>query len=378
MNSNKSYFIAALAEFTLAHTELIAFQASLKIHEVAERMADLAATNQQLSATTEEVTASSEELSAAMEELNKGSQDNVGRINNLLAEGEQAESILKEMVSNIRELSQDVHRMDEINENVSEIADQTNLLSLNAAIEAARAGEHGRGFAVVADEVRKLAGQSKTAVKKVKTITQTINTRANTTEQGALRAQNSLRVYMDNAVAVSDVIKGQTEQTNNTTFMIQAIATSMQQQAMALDSTAKLASDLAAGVNFAEHIVMEANDLKELVAPELQIPDDGSLLSNLSLRLVDHANFLRNTVKNAGKGGKVNDHHSCAFGKWYDSCREEYSGIPEFLMIDQPHEMVHTAAQEVINNCNIKNVEMLVSSSKQILEAFIMLVNKLA
>jgi methyl-accepting chemotaxis protein len=73
----------------------------------------------------------------------------------------------KTMEQQIQRLTERIDKIDEIAGTIREIADQTNLLSLNASIEAARAGEHGRGFAVVADEVKKLADRTAEATREI-------------------------------------------------------------------------------------------------------------------------------------------------------------------------------------------------------------------
>jgi methyl-accepting chemotaxis protein len=225
----------------------------------------LAATSNQLAATTARQSSSATETSASMEELARTSGQIAETVERVAAQAAETRDKLERarediLASTERTLSltDRVRDITRILSMINDLADQTNLLALNAAIEAARAGEAGRGFAVVADEVRRLADRSKTLASDISQITASVQVETNATvlamDKGAEQLKDGL-VLMEHVAEASSGIRLATQQQQSATEQVveameqvriasEEVSTTAQQLALASGSQATMAGDL--------------------------------------------------------------------------------------------------------------------------------------
>ena len=155
-----------------------------------------------------------EQMLVSLRNIDKVTADKLQRVANLQDRARQGESHLKETMERMKRVTESVDEIVGMVQVINDIADQTNLLSMNAAIEAAHAGEAGRGFAVVADEIRKLSVETATNAKTITTSTQRVIEEIKASE---MTVNTTGAVFRQTVAEIESVTDGIAEMKHTTT-----------------------------------------------------------------------------------------------------------------------------------------------------------------
>ena len=142
---------------------------------------------------------------------------------------------------------------------INDIANQTNLLALNAAIEAARAGEAGRGFAVVADEVRKLAERTQHATGEIESIINSLQQKSNLASSEMTKSVESVQAGVDNIGATNEGFKSAVESVMDLHREMKSVAASVSNQYSTILTVVDSTQVIAAGIEESNSAVSEVN-----------------------------------------------------------------------------------------------------------------------
>ena len=213
-------------------------QVATASHQQSEAASDMAAT-------VEEMTVSINHVADRAQEANRISSAS----GQLAISGEkvigQTVSDIQDIAMTVHEAAELIHGLEQHSQQISnvvavikEVADQTNLLALNAAIEAARAGEQGRGFAVVADEVRKLAERTAASTKEIGNTIDSMRTSAGNAVTSMQGVVNKVAKGVERAQEANESIKQIGEGSRNAVSMVEEITAAIREQGTATNNIA--------------------------------------------------------------------------------------------------------------------------------------------
>jgi methyl-accepting chemotaxis protein/CheY-like chemotaxis protein len=212
--------------------------------------------------TVDETVATADEVARQSEEAAELARQGTERADAGMGEMRRIEDRTEAMLADIRDLGEEIQRVSEIAELIEGVAEQTNILALNASIEAARAGEAGEGFAVVADEIKALAEETRESTDEIGEIVATVTERTDRTVDEMEEMQADIEDSVDTVADALSALEQIGEQVDETNDSIQEISDAVARQSTTLDETVEVAERVGA---ISEEVSSQTGDVAELV-----------------------------------------------------------------------------------------------------------------
>lgn len=325
----------------------------------------------------------SKELSASIEDVSSIAQEVAGHTNSTrqstevgVQNMEKSMDFVMDSFEAIKKVNEDMIAVKEKTQAITQIidivkgiADQTNLLALNAAIEAARAGEHGRGFAVVADEVRKLAEHTKVSVEEV---------HSNIVElQGAIdesvvkmdETSSQLDSGKDLVDKALETINEIGESIQEIDMTINQVASNTEEQSAVTESFSELITSVASEADFLSDSCRQTGQAiytasKDLDALRMDVAKTSrGLLKDsdmIDVYKIDHEvwrwrvyNMLLGNEKFDDNNVFIGNYKGCRLGEWYYGIGcDSLKGIRAFDEMEKPHVEFHETAKKAVELYN--------------------------
>jgi len=243
-------------------------QGNAKIHEVSTAMEEMRASVAGISESADEAAGASGKTQSIANVGHEKITSNAEASRRMLTSVDESSAV-------IANLSESVTRISEVTKVIRDIADQTNLLALNAAIEAARAGEQGRGFAVVADEVRKLAERTGASTADITDMVGQITANTETAVKSMNEVKNEVRKSAQIAEATKDTLVEILAATKRVSDLANHIASATREQSAATENTA---SNMEA---ISEITTNNAGNVRSMANTAESVRDTASRLQNM-------------------------------------------------------------------------------------------------